>query len=262
MDDIRNVKLDKTIKGVFFDVYGTLLIYNNMSKAWSDWLSTFYNCLKNCGLEISKESFAKHCNGFLGKPAPPSKDDGLTVFERKIKVHCTELGIDLKKKELSDIAITCINAWEKYLTFDPDTLPVLNALKKDKILAIISNYDHPPHIYDLLSDLGLLKLFDSIIVSGEVGVKKPDPKIFSFALKETRLLAKEVIFIGDAPEDIHGANAAGIYSILIRRKEIGDKTLITDYNLNQQDSHQNKSKSNYGANRIISKLTELISMFQ
>ena len=44
-------------KGIFFDFYGTLVIYNDNTKAWADWISTFYNCLQNYGLGLSEESF-------------------------------------------------------------------------------------------------------------------------------------------------------------------------------------------------------------
>jgi hypothetical protein len=32
-----------SVQGFFFDLYGTLLIYGNMKKAWSDWLTAFYH---------------------------------------------------------------------------------------------------------------------------------------------------------------------------------------------------------------------------
>ncbi|MFX1259527.1 MAG: HAD family hydrolase [Promethearchaeota archaeon] len=251
-----------TIKGFFFDIYGTLLIYNNMSEAWTEWVSIFYKSLKNHGLELSKELFALHCDGFFGKPEPPAQKGELTIFERRINVLCKNLGLELKKKGIQDVATSCINAWQKFISLDPDTLPVLKTLKKNKILAVISNFDHPPHIYSLLSDLNLYEFFDSIIISGVVGVKKPNPSIFSFALKQTGLLPNEVVFIGDAPEDIQGANAAGIYSILIQRNHQIENPLITDFNLNPKDSFPKIQKSTINASRTISKLTELIEMFQ
>lgn len=53
-----------------------------------------------------------------------------------------------------------------------------------------------------------------IIVSGEVGVSKPDVKIFNILLEKTNLKSDEVIMIGDSLEkDVNGANNAHIKSI-------------------------------------------------
>ena len=97
-------------KGIFFDLYGTLVIYNDNSKAWADWISTFYNCLLKHGLDISKESFEMKCNGFFGSDEPSDLSDGLTIYERRIQRLCRELSLELDKKELNYIANSCLNA--------------------------------------------------------------------------------------------------------------------------------------------------------
>ena len=85
-------------------------------------------------------------------------------------------------------------------------------------LALISNFDHPPHIHQLLGELALRPFFDAVVVSGDVGVKKPDPAIFTPALEQTGLVADEALFVGDSPEDdVAGARAAGLRPVLIRR---------------------------------------------
>ena len=47
------------INGIFFDLYGTLLVYGNMDVVWSDWLSEFHGQLRLRGLTRSIESFVK-----------------------------------------------------------------------------------------------------------------------------------------------------------------------------------------------------------
>jgi putative hydrolase of the HAD superfamily len=59
-------------------------------------------------------------------------------------------------------------------------------------------------------------LFDSIVISGEVGLHKPGPEIFQFALSELGLPASECVFIDDLRENIAGAEAVGITGILHR----------------------------------------------
>ena len=64
----------------------------------------------------------------------------------------------------------------------------------------------------------LRPFFDAVVVSGDVGVKKPDPAIFAPALEQTGLATDEALFVGDSPEDdVAGARAAGLRPVLIRR---------------------------------------------
>ena len=75
-----------TYKGVFFDLYGTLLIYGDMSAAWADWLSILHTGLVEQGLSISKEALGQSIDGFFTQPEPPYQADGLTIFERRLRV--------------------------------------------------------------------------------------------------------------------------------------------------------------------------------
>jgi len=81
------------IKGVFFDLYDTLIITGE--KTASGWISEFYTCLREYGLSISKEEFTDRCHGFFSSAEPVRRNDGLTVYERRIKALCTGLGIEI-----------------------------------------------------------------------------------------------------------------------------------------------------------------------
>ena len=62
--------------------------------------------------------------------------------------------------------------------------------------------------------LGLESSFDVIVISREFGVGKPDPRIFSHALRELGESASASVYVGDNPEpDILGAKRAGLHSI-------------------------------------------------
>ena len=94
------------IRGVFFDLYGTLLTYGDMSKAWSDWLNSFYTQLNRCGLAMSREEFASCCDCFFSKKAPKIENNDLTVFEHRIKSLCDDLNLAVKNNEIKTIAGT------------------------------------------------------------------------------------------------------------------------------------------------------------
>ena len=74
---------------------------------------------------------------------------------------------------------------------------------------------------DKLHALEIGHWFDSIIISGEVGVAKPDPKIFEFALRGLSVESKAACHVGDSlVTDVAGANAAGITSVWLNRTEV------------------------------------------
>ncbi len=247
------------VKGIFFDLYGTLMIYNDNPKAWADWILAFYNNLQNHGLNMSFESFSTKCDGFFKKKVPPLKNDGLTTYERRIQRLCHELGLNLNNDELAFTANSCLNAWHKYVSLDPDTIPVLKEFKKNKKIALISNFDYPPHIYYVLQSMNLYSYFDSIVISGEVGIKKPDPGIFFLALEELQLRNDEIVYIGDAPEDIQGAKAARIMPILIQRAQLDQDRLFTDYKANQPSTKADPYNSLF---RDVQKISNLKDLFK
>lgn len=84
-------------------------------------------------------------------------------------------------------------------------------------LGIVTN--GPPDVQrEKVAFLGLAELVDFVIISGEFGVEKPDPRIYAEALRLGGACADETVFVGDAPRfDILGANNAGIRSIWVNR---------------------------------------------
>ena len=59
----------------------------------------------------------------------------------------------------------------------------------------------------------ILDVFDEVIVSAEVGMLKPDPRIYGLALARLGLQPSEVVFLDDRPENVNGALSAGMHAI-------------------------------------------------
>jgi len=122
------------MQGVFFDLFGTLLIYTNSRRAWEDWLSVLYNNFIEFGYMETKESFEIKCNGIMSKPEPNNINPGLTIFEKRIFDLAIDLGLGIEENEIRRLSREAVTAWQKYVPLDPDSIPVLNTLKKSKIL--------------------------------------------------------------------------------------------------------------------------------
>jgi putative hydrolase of the HAD superfamily len=71
-------------------------------------------------------------------------------------------------------------------------------------------------IYAGVKKLGINQFFNAILVSEEVGWRKPSRKIFEETLKRLDATAEETAYVGDSPlEDIKGAKAVGMKTVFI-----------------------------------------------
>ncbi|MBS1836919.1 MAG: HAD family phosphatase [Actinobacteria bacterium] len=70
--------------------------------------------------------------------------------------------------------------------------------------------------------LPLDELFDDVVDSSAVGLRKPDPRVYELALDRLGLRASEAVFIDDAPGNVEGALAVGMRAVLIgpRRDDV------------------------------------------
>jgi putative hydrolase of the HAD superfamily len=98
-----------------------------------------------------------------------------------------------------------------------DVAPLLGRLRERGLgIGVISNWD--TRLRGILKGLGLDRFVDVLLVSSEVGVRKPDPRIFRMALERTGVRAEEAVHVGDlAEEDAEGARRAGLGAVLIDR---------------------------------------------
>ncbi|MGB5136219.1 MAG: HAD-IA family hydrolase [Prochlorococcaceae cyanobacterium] len=82
-------------------------------------------------------------------------------------------------------------------------------------LAVVSNFDS--RLPGLLEHLGLARWLQVVVVSSMAGAAKPDPAPFRLALASLGLSAEQAWHVGDSPEDVQGAAAAGVRCLLVRR---------------------------------------------
>lgn len=104
------------------------------------------------------------------------------------------------------------NLWSRAVEGAGETLEALRT--RGYRLGVVSNADG--RVRRLLEDAGLAPLFEVVLDSAEVGLEKPDPRIFLAAVQRLDLPAASCAYVGDLYEiDILGARAAGLRPILI-----------------------------------------------
>jgi len=83
-------------------------------------------------------------------------------------------------------------------------------------LGLITNRDGVERFHQLLEQMELEPYFDLVLTSGEVGVRKPDPGIFSVALERLGAKAEQTAYVGDNYwADVVGARNAGLIPVLL-----------------------------------------------
>ena len=139
--------------------------------------------------------------------------DGLVLGELDLKLDeesfAKDLSLDLKGM------FEKVESWVPF----PDAVPALERVRDLGLrTGLVSNASELAR--RVLRNLDMERLFDLIVISEEVGVRKPDPRIFRIALDRACSSPSRALFLGDKPAtDIGGAASAGIRGILVDRRD-------------------------------------------
>jgi putative hydrolase of the HAD superfamily len=114
-----------------------------------------------------------------------------------------------------------------------DAEPALTELKKKYILALVTNGASDLQ-REKIQGSKLEKYFDEIVIAGDVGIRKPEPRIYEIVLSKIGMQNDEVIMIGNSLDsDIKGARDAGIKTVWLNRdKEENQSDIKPDYEIN------------------------------
>lgn len=100
----------------------------------------------------------------------------------------------------------------------PDLLKALNSRYK---LGLVTNFAYHPAVYRILDRFDLKPYFKAVVISGEVGWKKPSRYIFEAALSRLSASPEQAVFVGDEYEtDILGAKKIGMRAIFLDKENI------------------------------------------
>ena len=193
----------KNIKAIIFDAYGTLFDVNSAAekckeKIGDKWES-FANYWRTTQLEYTWLRSLMNRHKDFWQITEDSLDKSMIFFN-----------IDQSmRNELLDLY--------KILSTFPEAKEVLTKLKDRKIkLAILSN-GTPSLLNELVKSNNINNIFDDIFSIEEVGIYKPDSKVYSIPIKKYQIKKNEVAFLSANTWDVSGGGNYGYYSIWVNR---------------------------------------------
>jgi epoxide hydrolase-like predicted phosphatase len=101
---------------------------------------------------------------------------------------------------------------------DEELVAFIRSLRPTYLTGVISNA-WPEVRHWLENEWRIADAFDDIVLSAEVGMTKPDPRIFHLALDGLEATPNESVFIDDFDENVKAAREVGMHAILFRDPE-------------------------------------------
>jgi len=193
----------KNIKAVVFDAYGTLFDVNSAAEKCKDKIGdkweVFANHWRTTQLEYTwlRSLMKRHKN--FWQVTEDSLDKSMKVF----KID------DAMKNKLLDLY--------KVLSPYPEAKEVLKSLKAKKYkLAILSN-GTPSLLNELVKISNLENIFDDIFSIEEVGIYKPDGRVYNIPVKKYQIKNEEIAFLSANTWDVSGGGNYGYNAIWVNR---------------------------------------------
>jgi len=210
----------KNIKAIIFDAYGTLFDVNSAAEKCKDKIGdkweSFANYWRTTQLEYTWLRSLMNRHKDFWQVTEDSLDKSMNAFK-----------ID------SSMRSELLNLY-KILSAFPEVKGVLNNLKeKNYKLAILSN-GTPTLLNELVKSNNLDNFFDDIFSIEEVGIYKPNSRVYDMPVKKYQIQKNEVAFLSANTWDVSGGGNYGYNAVWVNRNNN-----IFD-NLDYQPKHQVK----------------------
>lgn len=193
------------IQAVVFDLYGTLIYLADETKPYA-------RLFADIGLQTPEE-FRR-----ARRIAITEDFDSLASLVRRIRPHAQ---IDLESYQQK------IEKERASASLYPETRKVLEQLRDQKIrLGLISNLASP--YKKPFFDLGLNSYFDKILFSCDVGLRKPDPRIYQKIIEHFGINPVQALMTGDKVHaDVDGPKLIGMNAVLLDRTNNSQNSIST-----------------------------------
>ena len=204
-------------KAIIFDFIGTLTNVKNYSLEASK--TKLYRAIVQAGFNVSAESFLEAYNQAHEKYRVVRYQE-LVEVTNAVWISEALNSLGFKTNPENTRIKKAVNAFfEDYLNsleLRTCVKKLLEAIFMKYKLGLVSNFTYAPVIHAGTRKLGINRFFNAVLVSEEVGWRKPHTKIFEEDLRRLGVTAEETVYVGDSPlEDIKGAKAAGMKTVFV-----------------------------------------------
>jgi HAD superfamily hydrolase (TIGR01549 family) len=204
-------------RAVIFDYIGTLINCRNYTMEASK--LRLHNALATEGFDVAEAKFLDAYNAAHEKYRKVRYEQ---LREVTNAVWVTEalnnLGFEVTMNDcrVKDALNVFFQDFIDTLELRKGAKRLIHQAKEQGKVGLISNFTHAPVIHKSLKKVGIGELFDVVVVSEEVGWRKPSAHIFQDALNRLQIQACEAVYIGDSPiEDIKGAKQSGLRTVFV-----------------------------------------------
>ena len=195
----------QNIKAIIFDAYGTLFDVNSAAEKCKDKIGdkweSFANYWRTTQLEYTWLRSLMNRHKDFWQVTEDSLDKSMKAFK-----------IDLAMRN------ELLNLYKKLSTF-PEVKGALNDLKKKNYKISILSNGTPALLNELVSSNNLDNFFDDIFSIEEVGIYKPDSKVYNLPIKKYQIKKDEVAFLSANTWDVSGGGNFGYNSIWVNRNK-------------------------------------------
>ena len=198
------------LKGYIFDYGGTL------DTGGQHWGKVIWHAYEHLQVPVSETDFRDayvHAERTLGKnPIIQPDFTFYKTLETKIRLQLEYLQTSYITPLTSYILPLTSHLSEATVAETSKSREVLLSLKKQYPMVLVSNFYG--NIATVLKEFKLDGIFDTIIESAVVGVRKPDPQIFTLGVEALGMQPDEVVVVGDSMDkDIIPASKAGCHTV-------------------------------------------------
>lgn len=206
------------IKGYIFDYGGTL------DTAGRHWGKVLWDAYLKCGVPVDERQFREayvYAERRLGSQ-PIIKPDFTfhDTLDKKLEIELQYLAaqdmLKMPTKDIDALRKSMLDGiYEDVKRETARSREVLEEVKKDYPMALVSNFYG--NICTVLREFRLDGLFDEVVESATVGVRKPDPQIFVLGAEALGLQPEEAVVVGDSyDKDIVPARQAGCHAVWLK----------------------------------------------
>jgi HAD superfamily hydrolase (TIGR01549 family) len=203
------------IRAIGFDLFNTLITTD--SGTLHDANKRLMASLRQSGFVIEDGLFKKaHLEAAL-RFLEECRQDGRETHNRFwISAALQEQGYSVPPDDarIAEAVDAYFSAFFESCHLIPGTLEMLETLKSAFRLGLLSNFTHAPAAKKIIERLGLSPHFDVVLISGELGYRKPHPLVFRRLVEDLNVAEDQILYVGDDPEpDIQGALRAGLQPV-------------------------------------------------